>query len=419
MSTRLLLLLLLIASIPATSHAQLTLEQCYEKARNNYPLVSQYGLIEKSEAFNLSNAAKAWLPQISFSAKATWQSEVIELPFTMPGVGEMDHDQYQATLELSQTVWDGGATSARREMYKASSELEKQKFEVDMYTLQERVNQLYFGILLLNEQLNLNAVLQKDLMTSFNRVEASVNNGVASQADLDAIRVEQLRAEQMKTELLASKKSFIEMLSAFTGEKFSMETDFVKPDAVPGSPETLTIRRPELLLFDAQSNLFASQQKIVRAGTMPRLGLFAQGGYGKPGLNMLSNEFNPFFIGGVRLSWNISGFYTQSNEMQLLKINQSGADIQKQTFLFNTNLKIAQQSNEISKFQELLKSDDEIIRLRLGIKNTTEVRVENGTATAADLIRDINAVNRSMLDKALHEMQMLNAVYNLKNSTNQ
>ncbi|HCB63227.1 MAG: transporter [Bacteroidetes bacterium GWF2_43_63] len=419
MSTRLLLLLLLIASIPATSHAQLTLEQCYEKARNNYPLVSQYGLIEKSEAYNLSNAAKAWLPQLSFSAKATWQSEVIELPFTMPGVGEMDHDQYQATLELSQTVWDGGATGARREMYKASSELEKQKYEVDLYTIKERVNQLYFGILLLNEQLNLNAVLLKDLETNYNRVEASMNNGMASQADLDAVRVEQLKAGQMKAELLASEKSFIEMLSAFTGENISIETVFVKPDASLISQETNSILRPEVQLFDAQSNLFASQQKMVRAGTMPKLGLFAQGGYGKPGLNMLSNELNPFFIGGVRLSWNISGFYTQSNEIQLLKINQRGADIQKQTFLFNTNMKIAQQRNEIAKFQELLKSDDEIIRLRQGIQHTTEVRVENGTATASDLIRDLNAVNRSMLDKAMHEMQMLSAMYNLKNSTNQ
>jgi len=419
MSTRLLFLLLLCAMLSYTSHAQLTPEQCYEKARAQYPLVQQYGLIEKSESYNLSNAAKAWLPQVSFSAKATWQSEVVELPFTMPGIGEADKDQYQAAIEVSQTLWDGGSTSARSAMYKASADIEKQKYEVDMYALQERINQLYFGILLLNEQLKLNDVLQKDLETNYNRVEASLNNGVASQSDLDAVRVEQLRARQMQSELMASKKAFTDMLSAFIGEQIPEGTVFSKPAAGLNPTGISEIRRPELQLFEAQRTLYNSQQKLVRSGTMPKFALFAQGGYGKPGLNMLSNEFNPFFLGGVRLSWNLSGFYTQSNELQLLKINQSGADIQQQTFLFNTNLKVSQLNNEIKKYQELLQSDDEIISLRQGIQRTTEVKVENGTASASDLVRDLNAVNRSMLDKALHEMQMLQAIYNLKNSTNQ
>ncbi|HPE99566.1 MAG TPA: TolC family protein [Bacteroidales bacterium] len=418
MSTRLLFLLLLCTVLSYTSHAQLTPEQCYEKARANYPLVNQYGLIEKSESYNLSNAARAWLPQVSLSAKATWQSEVIELPFTMPGIGEMDQDQYQATLEVSQILWDGGSTSARSAMYKASADIEKQKYEVDMYALQERINQLYFGILLLNEQLNLNAVLQKDLETNYNRIMVSLNNGVASQADLDAIRVEQLRARQMQAELQASKKAFTDMLSAFIGEQISDGTVLSKPVAGLNASDIYEIRRPELQLFEAQRTFYNSQQKLVRSVSMPKLALFAQGGYGKPGLNMLSNEFNPFFIGGIRLSWNLSSFYTQSNEMQLLKINQSGADVQKQTFLFNTNLKVSQINTEIEKFTELLKSDDEIIRLRQGIQLSTEVKVENGTASASDLIRDLNAVNRSMLDKALHEIQMLQAIYNLKNSTN-
>ncbi|MDX9932458.1 MAG: TolC family protein [Bacteroidales bacterium] len=418
MSTRILFPALAFFLFINNAFSQITIEQCQEKARANYPLVNQYGLIEKSREFNLSNAAKAWLPQVSLNAKATWQSEVIELPFTMPGIGEMDQDQYQATIEISQTLWDGGATRARSAMYKASADIENQKYEVDMYALQERINQLYFGILLLNEQLNLNAVLQKDLETNYNRIMVSLNNGVASQADLDAIRVEQLRANQMQAELQASKKAFTDMLSAFIGEQISDGTVLSKPVAGLNASDIYEIRRPELQLFEAQRTFYNSQQKLVRSVSMPKLALFAQGGYGKPGLNMLSNEFNPFFIGGIRLSWNLSSFYTQSNEMQLLRINQSGADVQKQTFLFNTNLKVSQINTEIEKFTELLKSDDEIIRLRQGIQLSTVVKVENGTASASDLIRDLNAVNRSMLDKALHEIQMLQAIYNLKNSTN-
>lgn len=419
MSTRILFPALAFFLFVSNAFAQITLEQCHEKARANYPLVNQYGLIEKSKEYNLSNAAKAWLPQVSMNAKATWQSEVTELPFTMPDIGEMDKDQYQATIEISQTLWDGGATRARKEMYEASAEIEKQKYEVDLYSIRERVNQLYLGILLLNEQIEVIGVLKKDLETSFSRIESMMKNGIASQADLDAIRVEQLKADQSLAEILSARNAYFQMLSAFTGETFSENTPLIKPVLPEIKTDTFKMMRPELFLFDAQSRITESQEKLIRSASKPKLGLFAQGGYGKPGLNMLSNEFSPFFIGGVRLSWSLGSFYTQGNDLQLLKINSSSAEIQKQTFIFNTNLKIAQQNTEIEKWQKLLESDDEIIQLRKSIKSTTDVRLENGTATASDLIRDTNALTRAMFDKAMHETQLLITYYNLKNSTNQ
>jgi len=419
MSTRILFPALAFFLFINNAFSQITIEQCQEKARANYPLVNQYGLIEKSREYNLSNAAKAWLPQVSMNAKATWQSDVTELPFTMPGIGEMDKDQYQATIEISQTLWDGGATRARKEMYEASAEIEKQKYEVDLYTIRERVNQLYFGIIFLNEQLGITEVLQDDLETNFHFVESMMKNGIASQSDLDAIRVEQLKADQSFAEILATRNAYYQMLSAFIGETVSANIPFEKPVLPEMRTDTFKIMRPELFLFDAQSRMTESQGKLIRSASMPKLGLFAQGGYGKPGLNMLSNEFSPFFIGGVRLSWSLGSFYTQSNDLQLLKINSSSAEIQKQTFIFNTNLKIAQQNTEIEKWQKLLESDDEIIQLRKSIKSNTEVRLENGTATASDLIRDTNALNRAMFDKAMHETQLLITYYNLKNSTNQ
>lgn len=398
-------------------HAQVTLDECYSKARNNYPLVEQYGLIRQAEAYNLSNAARAWLPQVSFSAKATWQSEVIELPFNMPGVGEMDKDQYQATLEVNQTLWDGGTSSARRHVYKATAVLDESKYESDMFAIRERINQLFFGILLLDEQLKLNQLLLNDLATGYQRVEASYNNGVATQSDLDAIRVEQIKAGQMKIEIIASRKSYISMLAAFTGEAYDTASVFVVPEALI-LQDSLPVNRPEMLVFDAQSALFESQKQLIHSATMPKLSLFAQGGYGKPGLNMLSNEFSPFFIGGIRLSWSLGGFYTRSNELQLLSINQSYATMQKETFEFNTQLKSVQQNTDLEKFVQMLASDDEMIRLRVNIQRSTEARVENGTATAADLLRDINAVHRAKADKMLHQMQWLQTMYQLKNTVN-
>lgn len=409
----------LIAMLFALSlQAQLTPELCYEKAKAIYPLIKQNDLIEQVKEYTLANAGKGYLPQVTLMAKATYQSDVTEIPIKLPNmtIDPMTKDQYQVVAEVNQTIWDGGQISAMKRSAVAAAEADKLKTETDLYTLKERINQLYFGSLLINEQLTQLQLLQKELQVNINRVEALKNNGMANQTDVNTIKVEQLKAEQQQAELNAMQKSYLSMLSAMTGEQISSASVLTKPSLNTTNPKE--IKRPELSLFDSQSNLLAEKKSSITASTRPRLGVYIQGGYGKPGLNMLKSEFSEFYIAGLRLNWNLSNFYTQKNNLNMIELNQKMIEAQKETFLFNTSLKTTQQQTEIEKLQTLLRQDDEIIALRSSIKKAAETRVENGTLTTSDLIREINAESMAMQAKALHEIQLLMAIYNLKYITN-
>ena len=414
------LVILLSIICQLSSMAQLTVEVCQEKAKANYPLVKQYGLIEQTAQYNISNANKGYLPQLTLSAKGTYQSQVTKLPITIPNVTipGLSKDQYQAVVEANQVIWDGGAISAQKKITNANTEVEKQKLEVDLYTLNERVNQLYFGILLINEQLRQNDILQKELQTNYNRIASYKQNGVANQSDLDALKVEQINTQQRETELKSTQKSYFIMLSALTGLTIDAKTELIKPEINLAILNATTNHRPEIGLFDAQNKLLESQKELLNAGNRPKIGAFVQGGYGKPGLNMLTNAFSDFYMGGIRLSWNLSGFYTQKNNLNKIEISKKVMDVQKETFLFNADLKTRQQQTEIEKLQSTLSNDDEIIRLRGNIKKSASAKVDNGTLSITDLIREINAEDQAKQLKSLHEIQLIMNVYQLKNNIN-
>ncbi len=412
---------LLFVALPIAALGQsITLDECQTKAKANYPLVKQYNLIEQTAQYNISNANKGYLPQVTLSAKGTYQSQVTKLPITIPNVTipGLSKDQYQAVVEANQVIWDGGAISAQKKITNANTEVEKQKLEVDLYTLNERVNQLYFGILLLKEQLRQNDILQNELQTNYNRVASYKQNGVANQSDLDALKVEQINAQQRGTELHSTQKSYFIMLSALTGLTIDTKTELIKPEINLASLNTTVNHRPEIGLFDAQNKLFESQKELLNAGNRPKIGAFVQGGYGKPGLNMLTNAFSDFYIGGIRLSWNLSGFYTQKNNLNKIEVSKKAMDVQKETFLFNSDLKTKQQQTEIEKLKSTLANDDEIIRLRGNIKKSATTKVDNGTLTITDLIREINAEDQAKQLKSLHEIQLIMNVYQLKNNIN-
>ena len=408
---------------------KLTIENCLEKAKANYPLVKQYGLIEQTARYNIDNATCGYLPQLTLSAKATYQSDVTQIPSALSDIlsvmakktisfQSLPKDQYQAALEVSQLIWDGGIICAQNKITKAGTEVEKQKLEVDLYTLKDRVNQLYFGILLLDEQLKQTDILKNDLQTNYNRVASLVTNGVASQSDLDAIKVELINLDQRVSDINNTQKTYSIMLSALTGLEITDKTELQKPETDLSVLNVTTNHRPELNLFDAQAKLYENQKSLITAANLPRVGAFVQGGYGLPALNMFDPNFAGFYIAGLRLSWNLSGFYTQKDNMNKLDVSKKTVGIQKETFLFNSNLVTKQQRNEVEKIQSSLKSDDEIIGLRQNIKKSTQNKQINGTASVSDLIRDVNAENQARQLKSLHEIQLLMNVNQLKNNTN-
>ncbi len=409
-----LFFLLLCYGIPAQN--TLTIDDCQSKARNNYPLIRQFGLIEQSKDYNLSNLSKTYLPQLSLNGQATYQSEVTQLPIRVPGIDvpTIDKDQYKATIDLTQTIWDGGNTRAQKKITNAGSEVEKQHVEVELYSIRDRVNQLFFGILTLDEQLKQLDILDGDLQNSYKMVDAMRQNGTATSSDVDAVQVELLNNEQRKTELQSARKAYTEMLSALINEKMTDQTTLQKPVDVVIDPFS-SIQRPEITQFDKQRELYDAQERSITAKNSPKFSLFAQGGYGKPGLNMLSNDFDFFALGGLRLSWNLGHLYTRNNEKQLINIHKNRLLTQEETFIFNTNLQLTQTYNEVLKAKALIQKDNEIIALRHRIKNASQSKYENGVYTINDLLRDINTENQARQAKILHEINYLFSVYNYKN----
>ncbi len=429
------LFLLLFAAVWASGakgQTAVTIEDCYRMARENYPLAGQHELIGKSAEYNLANAARGWLPQVMFSAQASYQSDVTQMPFDPSQLGfagvsipTLSRDQYGAKVEVSQTVWDGGAVGAARQSVRATAEAERAGVETNLYALNERVNGLFFGILLAQGQLDQIAILEENLAQNYERIESYLRNGIAMQADLDAIRIEQLKASQQKAALAATRRAYIEMLSRLTGAELGAETELIKPTGRNADGELSYagaghggIRRPELAMFDAQIGSIEAREGQLNAAVTPRLGLFATGGYGKPGLNMLSNKFDTYYVMGARLSWNIGGFYTRKNDRRQIRNDIRGVELRRDAFLLNTDLDIAQKNTDIDRLRKQLEYDDEIIALRGSVRRSSEAKMAGGTLSGSDLARDINAENTARQEKVLHEMELLLAIYNLKFVTN-
>jgi outer membrane protein TolC len=420
LKTLLLLFFLLSAKAFYVLSQTITIDDCHKKAEANYPAIIRFDIIEKTKEYNIANANKAYLPQGTLSANGTWQSDVTSIPIEMPGlqIPTIDKDQYRIVAELNQIIWDGGRVSAQKRSLEANAELDKSQLKNEIYTIIERVNNLYFGILLMKEQLNQLAILEGQIQRNYKDVQTYIQNGLANETDLNIIRVEQLKTGQQRVNMESNLEAYIQMLSVMIGEQLNSDFIFVKPNPVT-SLTIDVINRPEILMFEAQQNALESQKSLLSAKIMPTIGLFAQGGYGKPGLNMFDNEFTPYFLGGVRLSWNFSNLYTLKSDKRKIDLQKSAVNSQRETFIQNLNIIIPQQQIEIDKFRKTMKDDDEIIRLHTQIRKVAETKVENGTMSVSDLMKELNAEESAKQAKVLHEIQFLMSVYSLKYSTNQ
>lgn len=420
-------LFLLLQTVGLTAQETITISQCYEWARENYPLIKQYELIDKTEQYNLSNAGKGWLPQISVNAKASYQSDVTQLPFdadkissVIPGfsIPTLSKDQYQIVAELNQTIWDGGVIHSARELFRAKATADREQLESELYLLNERVNQLYFGCLLQDELLKQNTILQSELIVNIDRIVSMMDNGVANQSDKESLEVELLNARQREIELNAAREAYRLMLGILIGSPINTTVNLSVPTLPGSSILSSEIKRPELKALEAQEQLIDIQNKQINAGIMPRIGLFLQGGYGRPGLNMLEDDFEPFYIAGVRFSWNLGKLYTLRNDRRKVNIDKNYINMQREMFIFNTSLRIMQENTEIKKINDLLKTDNEILQLRTSIKIAAEVKLENGVISVTDLIREINAEDLAKQTLATHRIQQLMAIYNYMYTTN-
>ncbi len=412
-------MIFIVACLIAEANAQLavplTLEAAYENAIQNYPLLKQRDLIKQTTGLSIENINKGYLPQFNISAQASYQSAVTSISIPLPGITIQppSKDQYKLVAEVNQLIYDGGLMNEQKKIQTLSEKLEEEKINVELYKLYERINQLFLGILLLEEQIRQIDLVQNDIQTGINKVTAQVNNGVSFKSNLNVLKAEYLKNEQRLIELQSNKNGLLDMLGLFINQSLPPTTKLERP-AMLLLAETPPIQRPELNLFSYQQNLISGQEKIIQAKNLPKAGWFLQGGYGRPGLNFLKNEFAFFYTTGLRINWSLSGLYTQKREQQQLNINKKIVELQKETFLLNTNSQLLQVKAEMLKWKQLIEKDKEIIQLRENIKAAAQSQLDNGVITANDFLREVNAADLARQSLIIHEMQGLQAQINYK-----
>lgn len=392
--------------------SQITLQQCCSLARENYPLAKQYDLISLSVQYTLANIKSGNYPQLQLSGCVSYQSDATTLPFDIPNLDfhGQPKDQYRVMIELRQNIWDGGEKANNKRNARLVAEENKRKLDISMHELEDRVNNIFFGILLLDAQLNQNSLLEENLRSSLSCVEALRNNGFVGQSEVDAVKVEILGVRQKRAVLQSSRASYIDMLSLLTGKKMDEKDNFVRPEML-ASAEDVDFQRPELLWYDARMRTVENEMQKLKTLYMPRFSLFAQGGYGNPGLNMLEDKFRPYYIVGARLNWNISSFYTLKNSRKLLSEKAKSINAERETFVVNNDFRKREKEGMMQALEKQLREDDEIIRLRGNIRKASEAKLSNGTISATDHIREINAESLAKQAKDIHEIEYLMRIY--------
>lgn len=424
MRKKLLLLSVLAVLFPAV-RAQ-SLEECRQAAEHNYPIIRQYDLIARTTELTVRNIQKAWFPQISVTAQGSYQNKVTAWPENLQGMFAqmgiqlqgLSRDQYKVGIDVRQTLFDGGTIGSRREIARGEGAVQAAQTEVDLYKIGQRVHEMYFALLLLDEQLRLNADANALLRSNEAQLAAMLKSGTASAGDFENVKAERLSAEQQQTELLSQRQTLQRLLSLFCG----IPVDSIRRPAVPNLPSGEN-KRPELRLFDCRLQLTDAQEKALDAQLLPQLGLFAQGYYGNPGLNlfedMMKRRWSWNGIAGLKLTWNLSALYTHRNEKSKLRVQRELIENARQQFLFNNRLDETQQSENVRRFRAIAQRDGEIIALRTAVRKAAESKLAHGIIDVNGLLREINKENAAKTQQAIHEIDMLKAMYDLKFSHNE
>ena len=411
----------ILMMLPAMAQAQ-TLEECQRAAEQNYPLIRQYGLIEKATSLNVANIQKGWLPQVTASAQATLQTDVTAFPdklqtvFQQTGItmDGLKKDQYRVGIDVQQTVYDAGNIKSQKEIARRQGELQSRQNEVTMYNVRKSVNEMYFSLLLVDEQIRLNADLQTVLEGNEKKLAAMLKGGTASESDWQNVKAERLNVVQKMTGLQSQRTALARMLSIFCGIEVN---GLVKPEMPENMNPSINLR-PELKALDAQLRLTDAQERALDAAMMPRLGVFAQGYYGYPGYNMfedmMSRKFSWNGMIGARLTWNIGALYTRKNDKAKLQVQRETTEVNRERFLFDNNLEQIEQNENISRYRQMMTDDEEIISLRSSIRKAAESKLAHGIIDVNDLVREINSENKARVEQCIHEIEMLKEIYDLK-----
>lgn len=401
------------------AHAQTTLDECIVWAYDNYPQIKELSLIEMTKGIDLKNAAYAWLPHLNISGKATWQSEVVEMPMDIPGMDiNIPHDQYGLTAEFTQQIWDGGTSRSQKELAEAGAEVKKTQLETNLWSIRSRVQNVFLGIILIDKQLELNRLLRESLERSSEEVKSRMEAGVALPSDLDQVSVNILSCLQQRASLDADRKSYVKILGLLTGRDMTDVELAVPQDAVnyvdDGARDFET--RPEMAFYAAQLKQNEFQRRQLNTLISPKLNLSLQGGYGRPGMNMLSGDFSGYFVAGLKLQWNIGALYTRGLDKRKVNADAQKIDLTRKSFILNSSVEAEQKNNAILKARDVLEKDSEIIGLRQRIRASGENQYREGTIKMNDYLSMLDEEYKAKANESMHEVQLMMAVYDMKNT---
>lgn len=399
-------------NLNAQDRSPLSLQEVYNLSEQNYPVIKQKDLIKQTESLTLRNLSTGYLPQFSLNGQGSYQSDVTKVDIPIPNikVPSQSKGQYRVVADVSQLLYDGGLIRGQENLQQLNTSVEEKRVEVELYGLKNRINQIYFNILYQDQLLKQNELLVKDIQVGINKVQQQVNNGTVLRSNLQVLQVQLLQAQQRAIELHNTRRGLTDALSLFINRPID-ESDQLQ---IPTGEMTVdtSVSRPEIKLYENQSKLIAGQQRLIDARNQPKASAFVQAGYGRPALNLLSNTFDPFYITGIRLNWSLGGLYNAKREKSLLDISRQTVDIQKETFLLNTQSQLRQQRAEITKFAELVASDEQVIELRSKITESSKAQLENAVITANDYLREINAEDAARQALVTHRLQLLQAQIN-------
>ena len=407
--------------------AQVTLEECVRLAQDNYPLIRKYDLLNQMKEVNLSDINKSWLPQINVYGQGTVQNEVPSFPESLAGmisqtgtdISGLNEWQYKIGADISQNIWDGSASKTGRKIERAEDAERKASLDVQLYAIRERVEDLYFGILLIEEQCRQTRNMQTLLQSNLDKLRAMYENGTALQSDVDMVEAQYLSTSQQLIQAESTAESYRKVLEIFTGESLAGQ-ELVKPDA--SIPQDLLPDRPELRLFEAQLQTNEARNASVTASTMPRIGLFAQAYYGYPGLDyfesMMSRDLSFNILAGVKVSWNIGAFYHKKNDRRKLHLSSNHIAVERDVFLFNTNMQTRSQLDHIDELKAVMEKNGRIVELRTNVRKAAEAQLDNGVIDATDLLTKLTDEKQARLNASYQEIQLLQSIYQLKYTLN-
>jgi outer membrane protein TolC len=409
-----LLGLLIIQSIVYGQSDTVTLYDCYRQAEKTYPLARQSGMLERSNDLKIKNLNKNYLPQLNLNGSATLQSDVTELKLNLPAqfsfiqFPQISKDMYKVTVDVNQSIYDGNVTGYQKKLEIFNLQSDQESILVEMYKLKDRINQVYFSIFLLQQNEALLNINKNQLESKLKEIQSAITNGVMLSSNADALQAELMKIDQQLIETRTDRITAFQVLSELISSTIPDNSKLVLP-RVQISSTAFEDKRPELQLYNIMQTKTGVMKDMVNTRWNPKLYAFGQAGYGRPGLNMLSNDFTPWWTVGAKLTWNIWNWNLSKNEKKIYDIQNDIIGTQKETFEKNLRIEAASGLAEIEKLGELLKKDEEIIALRTRITHTASSQLDNGVITSSDYIARLTEETQAKLAFELHRIQLVKA----------